>query len=103
MSADLLPILLSLALTPILAVVYLVPHRGRPPLIYTVWDRTKDILLFRTREPAAPARPRPDYTRIAVLEWEIYEVEPKPGTAAAAAVNFHRFAERLKEVPDGHR
>ncbi|MBX7464950.1 hypothetical protein K1Y80_02490 [Streptomyces sp. MAG02] len=36
--------------------------------------------------------PRADPLRIAVLEYELLGIEPKPGTAAAAAVGLRHFA-----------
>jgi hypothetical protein len=53
-----------------------------------------------TRRRRSPAHPRPDYTRIAVLEWELFGVEPKPGTMAAAAVGMKRVSEALRGEPD---
>lgn len=52
----------------------------------------------RRRRPASA--PRPDYTRIAVLEFELFGVEPKPGTMAAAAVGMKRAGGALRAEPD---
>jgi hypothetical protein len=41
---------------------------------------------------------RPDYARIAVLEWEVLGVRPAPGTAAAVVVGLAEAGERLKRA-----
>lgn len=48
-----------------------------------------------TRRRKKPARPVADPTRIAVLEWELFGIEPKPGTAAAAMVGMQRLGNAL--------
>jgi hypothetical protein len=40
------------------------------------------------RRAASKRRPRPDYLKIAVLEYEQLGIRPAPGTAAEAAVNL---------------
>jgi hypothetical protein len=51
------------------------------------------------RRPA-PAPARPDYAKIAMLEHEIFGIEPEPGTSAAAAINLQRaFAPLLRRDP----
>lgn len=40
--------------------------------------------------------PKPDPLRIAVLEYELLYIAPKPGTAAAAAVNLAIFAGQIE-------
>lgn len=52
-----------------------------------------------TRRRKKPARPVADPTRIAVLEWELFGIEPKPGTAAAAMVGMQRLGEALRDQP----
>lgn len=47
----------------------------------------------RRRRPTPP--PRPDRTRIAVLEWELFGVQPTPGTVAAFAVGARRLSSAL--------
>ncbi|MGR3875694.1 hypothetical protein ACUXZZ_44995 (plasmid) [Streptomyces graminifolii] len=49
--------------------------------------------MFRRRPPA---RPRPDYLTIAVLEYELLYVVPEPFTAAEAAVNLAVNMGRIK-------
>lgn len=39
--------------------------------------------------------PRPDYTRIALLEWELFGIEPTLGTAAAAIAGLQRLSSAL--------
>ena len=41
---------------------------------------------------------RPDYFKIALLEYELFGIEPKPGTAAAAAINIQRAAAQLRRA-----
>ncbi|MGW1134443.1 hypothetical protein [Streptomyces griseoluteus] len=43
-----------------------------------------------------PRVQRPDYVKIAVLEYELFGIEPKPGTAAAAVVNMRRAVTQLR-------
>lgn len=47
--------------------------------------------LWPRRRPApAPARPRANPTRIAVLEHDLLGIPPQPGTAAALAIALRR-------------
>lgn len=41
-----------------------------------------------------PTAPQADPLRIAVLEYELFGIEPKPGTAAAMAVGCHALGQR---------
>jgi hypothetical protein len=50
----------------------------------------------RERRTSARAA-RPDRLKIAVLEYELFGIEPKPGTAAAAAI---RLSEAARHVTD---
>jgi hypothetical protein len=43
------------------------------------------------RRPKAPAVRRPDYTAIAVLEHDLFGIQPKPGTTAAAIIGMRRL------------
>lgn len=52
-------------------------------------------LLWKQRQYEAPVR-RPDYTAIAVLEYDIFGIEPKPGTAAAAMIGMRSLAAVLR-------
>lgn len=47
------------------------------------------------RKPREPSAPRADPLRIAVLEYELFGIEPKPGTAAAAAVGLSCLSEAV--------
>jgi hypothetical protein len=51
--------------------------------------------LVRWRRNATCTASRPDYTKIAVLEYELLGIEPKPGTAAAFAVGMQRVGRAL--------
>lgn len=51
------------------------------------------------RAPAAPAPPRANPTRIAVLENDLLGIPPKPGTTAAAIVALRRVADCSEHVP----
>jgi hypothetical protein len=44
----------------------------------------------RWRRNGARVAPGPDYVKIAVLEYELLGIEPKPGTTAALAVGLRR-------------
>ena len=44
------------------------------------------------RRPDALAVPRPNYTAIAVMEHDLFGIQPKPGTAAAAIVGMRHIA-----------
>lgn len=46
---------------------------------------------FRRRADA-PEPPRPDYTQIALLEHDIYGVQPPPMSAAAAIIGLRQIA-----------
>jgi hypothetical protein len=48
----------------------------------------------RRREAGRPVE-RPDYARIAVLEWELFGIEPPAGTVAAAAVGVSALARTI--------
>lgn len=48
-----------------------------------------------------PPRRRADPLRIAVLEYELLGIEPKPGTMAAFAVGMHRTGRQLAGEPIG--
>jgi hypothetical protein len=51
------------------------------------------------RRPA-PVAARPDYAKIAMLEYELFGIQPEPGTSAAAAVNLQgAFAPLLRHDP----
>lgn len=41
---------------------------------------------------------RPDYVQIALLEYELFGIEPQPGTTAAAVVNLQRAAVQLRRA-----
>ncbi|MEW1754177.1 hypothetical protein [Streptomyces angustmyceticus] len=53
------------------------------------------------RHPKVPAAPRPNYTSIAVMENDLFGIQPKPGTAAAAIVGMRRIGECLTHQPLG--
>lgn len=44
--------------------------------------------------------PRPNYTAIAVLEYDLFGVQPEPGTAAAAIIGMRSF-QRLARTAAG--
>ncbi len=44
----------------------------------------------RRRPDPAPARPRADHIRIAVLEHDLLDIPPEPGTAAALTIGLRR-------------
>lgn len=48
--------------------------------------------LWSRRTRPEPTVPRPDRTRIAVLEYELFGIEPKPGTVAAAVIGLRQFS-----------
>ncbi|MFI1371332.1 hypothetical protein ACH4UY_04880 [Streptomyces longwoodensis] len=50
------------------------------------------------RRPA-PARPRADHTRIAVLEHDLLGIPPEPGTAAALTVALRRAGTCVQHDP----
>ncbi|MEU5596838.1 hypothetical protein [Streptomyces sp. NPDC020298] len=43
--------------------------------------------------------PRPDYTRIAVLEHDLFGIQPEPGTAAALVIGLRRAGTCLTHQP----
>lgn len=43
------------------------------------------------RRPKAPAVRRPDYTAIAVLEHDLFGIQPKPDTTAAAIIGMRHL------------
>lgn len=51
------------------------------------------------RKPERPIR-RADPVRIAVLEWDIFGIQPEPGTMAAAAVGMKRLGGAQRAEPD---
>jgi hypothetical protein len=55
---------------------------------------------FWRRRPAPPQPPRPDRLAIALLEHDIYGVQPEPGTAAAAALGLQALATAGLRVSD---
>lgn len=59
-------------------------------------------LWSRRKHPAPPA-PRPDRVRIAVLEYELFGIEPRPGTTAAAVIGLRRLSEVLRDGTDPDR
>lgn len=78
------------------------PARGRG-LVSGGVVRTGAVVLIGGREavgrPVAPVvLPRPDYGRIAVLEYDLLGIEPEPGTAAATAVGARLASRRLREA-----
>lgn len=48
------------------------------------------------RRRRTPSPPRLDRLRIAELEYELFGIEPEPGTAAAFAVGMRHLAAALK-------
>lgn len=40
--------------------------------------------------------PRPDYTKIALLEYDLFGVQPKPGTVAAAVIGMRSLAGAIR-------
>lgn len=54
----------------------------------------------RRRRSTAPVAVVPDRVRIAVLEYELFGIEPKPGTAAAAVIGMHRLGAALRGERD---
>jgi hypothetical protein len=57
-------------------------------------DRGDDVRWRRRTEQAR--RQVPDRLRIAELEWELFGIQPTPGTAAAAAVGMRHLSRALK-------
>lgn len=55
-------------------------------------------LPWKRRQNESPVR-RPDYTAIAVMEYDIFGIEPKPGTAAAAIIGMRTFQALLARSP----
>ncbi|MER6249400.1 hypothetical protein [Streptomyces griseorubiginosus] len=47
------------------------------------------------RHPTTALRPRPDYTAIAVLEHDLFGIQPEPGTAAAAIIGMRHLQRTL--------
>lgn len=84
-----------LALAP-LALLFFAPSLGVPPWLglpfaaaFGVGGAERDL------GPRKQPPPRPDYTKIAVLEYELLGIEPKPGTVAAFAVGMQRVGRAL--------
>ncbi|MGW5408998.1 hypothetical protein [Streptomyces spiralis] len=48
----------------------------------------------RRQEP--PTRPRPDYVAIAVLEYDLFGIQPRPGTTAAAVIGMRELGRALR-------
>ncbi|HEX5567689.1 MAG TPA: hypothetical protein VFY14_12320 [Streptomyces sp.] len=46
---------------------------------------------WKRRKTHVPA-PRPDRVKIALLEYELFGIEPEPGTAAAAVISLQQIA-----------
>lgn len=57
-------------------------------------------LPWKRRRDAAPATRRPDYTAIAVMEYDLFGIQPKPGTAAAAIIGMRRLSGIVSPEPD---
>lgn len=57
----------------------------RPRWLFSAWNRIAHDL----RRPARTGE-RPDYVKIAILEHEIFGIEPEPGTTAATVINLQR-------------
>lgn len=56
--------------------------------------------LWPRRAPApAPARPRANPTRIAVLEHDLLGIPPEPGTAAALTIALRRLGSCIEHEP----
>jgi len=51
------------------------------------------------RHPDVPAVPRPNYTSIAVMEHDLFGIQPKPGTAAAAIVAMRHIGTCVTHQP----
>lgn len=57
--------------------------------------------LWPRRSSRQTQAPRPDYTTIAVLEYDIFGIQPAPGTAAAAIIGMRRLGSALAQPPTG--
>lgn len=57
--------------------------------------------LWPRRTRPAPPAPRPDHTRIAVLEYDLFGVQPKPGTVAAAVIGLRQLSVALRADDPG--
>ncbi|MFH9823025.1 hypothetical protein [Streptomyces bobili] len=56
--------------------------------------------IWRSRRPEpAPARPRANPNRIAVLEHDLLGIPPKPGTAAALTIAMRRIGTCFEHEP----
>lgn len=51
------------------------------------------------RREEAPAAQRPDYTAIAVMEHDLFGIQPEPGTTAAAVIAMRHFGTHLAHPP----
>jgi hypothetical protein len=58
-----------------------------------IWNR----IAHDWRRPAQVAG-RPDYVQIAMLEHELFGIEPQPGTAAAAVINARHAPKALRST-----
>lgn len=56
-------------------------------------------LPWRRRQETA-ASPRPNYTAIAVMEHDLFGIQPEPGTAAAAIIGMRRLSGIVSPEPD---
>lgn len=55
--------------------------------------------LWPRRSTRQPLAPRPDYTAIAVLEYDLFGIQPEPGTTAAAIIGMRNFQAVLTSRP----
>ncbi|MFR9794207.1 hypothetical protein ACL07V_37230 [Streptomyces sp. MB22_4] len=51
------------------------------------------------RSRLEPPAPRPDPTRIAILEHDLFGIQPQPGTAAALAIGLRRVGACSTHAP----
>ncbi|MGW2213214.1 hypothetical protein [Streptomyces sp. NPDC001781] len=56
--------------------------------------------LWPRRKRRAPVAVVPDRTRIALLEYELYGIEPAPGSTAAAVIGLRQFGAALRGDAD---
>lgn len=55
--------------------------------------------LWPRRSSPHPPAPRPDYTAIAILEYDLFGIQPEPGTTAAAIIAMRDFGARMARRP----
>lgn len=55
--------------------------------------------LWPRRSRPEPPAPRPDPTRIAILEHDLYGIQPQPGTMAALAIGLRQTGTCLQHTP----